>query len=190
MSGGGGIPIPAPIVAGDLVLLTSNHRPIHSSHPNKPVFAVRLSARGTLPIPKPDVSTDHVAWMLTRVGNYIQTPIVYRGLVYLCSGRGVVSILSPKEGAVLGRHRLGEGGIGFSASPVAGGGHVYYTNEEGGVHVVKAGAAFESVGSQALGEWCMATPAIASGDLLFRTRRQLICIGIQSPAASTDSDKK
>ncbi|MGK0202665.1 MAG: outer membrane protein assembly factor BamB [Planctomycetota bacterium] len=180
MSGGGGLPIPAPIVAGDLVLFTSNHRPLKPNHPRRPVFAVKRSATGQLPIPKKDETGDHVAWLQTRVGNYIQTPIVYRDLLYLCALSGVVSVVDTKTGEVYGRHRLGTGASAFSASPVAGDGKLYFTSEEGEVHVVKAGKEFEQLGVSPLGEICMATPAITNGTLLFRARGHVIAIQRQT----------
>jgi len=177
MAGGGGLPIPAPIIAGDLVLLTSNHRPLQLNHPLKPIFAVERTATGTLPVPSVDQPGPHVAWMKTRVGNYIQTPIVYHGLVYLCAANGVVTVLDAKTGEQYGdRHRLGEGRTGFSASPVAGDGKLYFTSEEGDVHVRKAGKELEPVCVSPLGEICMATPAIANGVLVFRTIGHVVAI--------------
>jgi outer membrane protein assembly factor BamB len=178
MPGGGGLPIPAPIVSGDLLLLTSNHRPLELDHPQKPVFAVRRSARGALPIPSRDAPGEHVAWMQTKVGNYIQTPIVYGEHVYLCSAQGIVTILDAATGEQHGRHRLGAGGVGFSASPVAGDGKLYFTSEEGDVHVVRAGLEFEPLSTSRLGEICMATPAIAAGTILFRTRGHVVAVGV------------
>ena len=177
MAGGGGLPIPAPIVAGDLLLLTSNHRPLVPAHPRKPIFAVKRSAQGTLPVPQPSAPGEQVAWCRARVGNYIQTPILYRDIVYLCAANGVVSVLEAKTGKSFGRNRLGEGRTGFSASPVAGDGKLYFTSEEGDVHVIKAGSAFDAIGVSPLGEICMATPAIADGMLLFRTRAHVVAIG-------------
>jgi outer membrane protein assembly factor BamB len=190
MAGGGGLPIPAPLLAGDLLLFTSNHRPLVAGHPLKPIFAVKRSATGTLPVPRKDEPGKQLAWMKVRVGNYIQTPIVYRGLIYLCNMVGVVTILNAKTGELYGRNRLGEGGVGFSASPVAGDGKLYFTNEEGEVYVVKAGKEFVKMSPRfsssgvvkvnPLGEICMATPAIADGVLLFRTRGHVVAVG---PAA-------
>ena len=177
MAGGGGLPIPAPIVAGELLLLTSNHRPLVPAHPRKPIFAVKRSAKGKLPVPQPNEPGEQVAWCRARVGNYIQTPIFYRGVVYLCAANGVVSVLDAKNGKTFGRHRLGKGRTGFSASPVAGDGKLYFTSEEGDVHVVKASSKFETIGVSPLGEICMATPAIANGLLLFRTRGHVVAIG-------------
>jgi len=176
MAGGGGLPVPAPLVAGDLLLLTSNHRPLVAGHPIKPVFAVKRSATGTLPLPTDDDPGEHVAWSLARVGSYIQTPVVYRDLLYVCQGSGILYVLDAKTGARHSRLRLGGGRVGFSASPVAGDGKVYVTSEEGDVHVLRAGKDCETLATNKMGEICMATPALARGMLFFRTRHHVVAI--------------
>ncbi|MEM7201795.1 MAG: PQQ-binding-like beta-propeller repeat protein [Planctomycetota bacterium] len=176
MAGGGGLPIPTPLVTDDLYLLTSNHRPIEASHPRKPLFAVKRSAEGTLPLPSEAEPGEHVAWLKARVGNYIQTPIVYRGLIYLCAANGILSVVDPASGERIKRQRLGEGDTGFSASPVAGDGKLYFTSEEGEVFAVAAGAELEVLAQNPLGEICMATPAVASGTLVFRTLGHVVAI--------------
>ena len=98
-------------------------------------------------------------------------------MVYLCAANGVVTVLDATTGEQHARHRLGEGGVGFSASPVAGDGKLWFTSEEGDVHVAKAGKDLESIAVNPLGEICMATPAITNGVLLFRTRHHVIAVG-------------
>lgn len=173
MSGGGGIPVPTPVVAGELVILTSNHRPLEPSHPLKPVFAVRLDARGDLGVPAPDAEGalgEHVAWMVTRRGNYMQTPLVHDGLVWLCYDSGVVTCLDARTGEEHFRERAREAGQGFTASPVAGDGKLYLVSEEGGVIVLAARPALEVLARAELGDVCMATPAIVGGGLVFRLK--------------------
>lgn len=177
MAGGGGIPVPAPVVAGDVVLLTSNHRPLERSHPQRPVFAVELTARGELDIPSENEPGEHVAWMQTRRGNYMQTPLVYRGLAYFGYDNGVLTVLDAKTGEERYRERLGDGTTGFSPSPVAGDGKVYFTSEQGTVFVLKAGPEFEVLAENEMGEVCMATPAISEGALVFRTRGHVVAVG-------------
>jgi outer membrane protein assembly factor BamB len=74
------------------------------------------------------------------------------------------------------QQRLGAGNTGFTASPVAADGKVYFTSEEGDVFVVKAGPQFELLSQNTLGEVCMATPAISEGTLYFRTRGHLVAV--------------
>ena len=66
---------------------------------------------------------------------------------------------------------------GFSGSPVAAGGKIYYTAEKGDVVVLKAGREFSVLGTNSLGEACMSTPAISEGVLFFRSKDHVIAIG-------------
>ena len=51
--------------------------------------------------------------------------------------------------------------------------------EAGRVSVVRVAGQFLPVATNALGETCMATPAISDGKLYFRTRTKLIAVGGQ-----------
>jgi outer membrane protein assembly factor BamB len=88
----------------------------------------------------------------------------------------VLSVFDARTGQRHYQARLADGRTGFSASPVASNGRIYFTSEEGDVYVVKAGPAFEQLGVNPLGEVAMATPAISEGALFFRTRRHLVAI--------------
>jgi hypothetical protein len=80
-----------------------------------------------------------------------------------------------------GASRGAESNTGFTASPVAGGDRIYFTSEEGVVHVLKAGPRFELLATNDLGETCMATPAISEGRLFFRMRHHLAAVGPEIP---------
>ena len=177
MSGGGGIPVPTPVVVDDLIYLTSNHRPLREGDPRRPIFAVRTAARGVLPVPQEGASGRFVAWMTSGRGNYMQTPLVYRGVAYFCNDNGALTAYDAVSGEELYRERLGEGTSGFTASGVAGDGKVYFTSEEGDIHVLRAGRSFEVLAVNAMSEICMSTPAISRGALLFRTRGHVACVG-------------
>ncbi|MEM6672533.1 MAG: PQQ-binding-like beta-propeller repeat protein [Planctomycetota bacterium] len=170
MAGGGGIPVPTPVVSDGLAYFTSNHRPLEPSHPHKPVFAVRLSATGDLGIPTGDdeEDADGVAWMQTRVGSYMQTPLAANGLVWLCYDSGIVTCLDARTGEMHYRERIQDGREGYTASPVLGGDRIYLTGEEGTVVVLAATDELEVVARGALGEVCMSTPAIHGDALVYR----------------------
>lgn len=173
MAGGGGIPVPTPVEADGIIYLTSNHRPMVESHPQKPVFAVKSTASGDLGVPKKNAEGyygEHLAWMVSKRGNYMQTPLIYGGLLWLCYDSGVITCFDAQTGEEHYRERLDGGGAGFTASPVAGGGLVYLVSEEGDVVVIGAMPEFEIVAKASLGEICMATPAITGGALIYRLR--------------------
>jgi outer membrane protein assembly factor BamB len=169
MNGGGDIPVPTPIVAHDLMFFTSAHGP------QAPIFAIKTSAEGDITLPKGESSSDHVAWSNQRGGNYMQTPIVVGDYFYCCRDNGLLTCYEAKTGKQTYRTRLD--GNGFTASGVAAGDRLYFTSEDGRVHVVKAGPAFESLAINDLGEQCLATPAVSNGTIFFRTKGHLIAIG-------------
>jgi outer membrane protein assembly factor BamB len=169
--GGGDAPVPAPVVAEDLVLITNNHG-------RGPVYAISAGAEGLI-----DPEHEAMIWWHKSGGNYMQTPLVYGEELYLCSDAGILACLDLATGEAHYRERLGDGSTGFTASLVAGDGKLYATSEEGTVHVVAAGAAFERLGQSELGETCMATPAISDGVLFWRTRGHLVAVGASGGAA-------
>jgi outer membrane protein assembly factor BamB len=171
LEGGGDIPVPAPVVAHDLVFITNAH-----GGPS-PMYAVRLNAVGDVSLEEGKSSNQYVAWSNSRGGAYMQTPLVYGDYLYSCRLNGALSCYRARTGERLYQERLGRGGAGFTASPVAADGKIYFTSEEGDVYVVRAGPSFELLAKSALGEVTMATPAISEGVLYFRTRSHLVAIG-------------
>ncbi len=104
---------------------------------------------------------------------------------------GFLCCFEARTGRRLYQERLGRGGTGFTASPVAADGKLYFTSEEGDVYVVKAGPEFELLATNALDEVTMATPAISEGMLYFRTSAHLVAVeaGDSTPADGTDSGR-
>jgi outer membrane protein assembly factor BamB len=88
----------------------------------------------------------------------------------------VLTVYDAKSGERHYQHRLDETPLGFSASPIAAGGHVYLASEDGDVFVVKAGPVFEVVARNDLNEPLMATPAVAGSMLIVRGRTHVFGI--------------
>lgn len=170
LSGGGDIPVPTPIVANDLIFLTSAHGQ------TSPIYAIRLTASGDISLKGLVRANQHIAWSEARAGAYMQTPLAYGEYLYICQDNGVLSCYEINSGKRLYQMRLGTGATGFTASGVAADGKLYYTSEEGDVYVVKAGPQFQLLATNSMGEVCMATPAISDGVLYFRTQSHLAAI--------------
>jgi outer membrane protein assembly factor BamB len=171
MAGGGDIPVPTPIVRDGLAYVTNAHGG------KAPILAVRTSASGDVSLTGDARANAGVAWSQPRDGAYMQTPVVYRGYLYVCRDNGVLSVFDAETGEQAYQQRLGDGLTGFTASAVAGDGKIYYTSEDGGVVVIKAGPGYEKLAENAFRETAMATPAISEGVLFFRTRTQLVAVG-------------
>jgi outer membrane protein assembly factor BamB len=138
--------------------------------------AVRLDASGDI---KPsDISTTNqaVIWCHPRKGNYLQTPIVVGDLLWGCTNDGIVTCFNVKTGDIYYNERIGGGGQGFTASPVAASGRLYFTGELGDVFVLAATNQFSVLATNKLGGLCLATPAIVDDTLLFRTTEKLIAV--------------
>jgi outer membrane protein assembly factor BamB len=171
LTGGGDIPVPTPIFGNGLIFITNAHGPA------SPIYAIKPTAAGDISLAQGATTNEHIAWSQAREGAYMQTPLVYQGLLYVCRDNGVLSVYDATTGERKYQQRLADGKTGFTASAVAADGKVYYTSEEGGVFVIKAGPVFEQLAENSLGEIAMATPAISDGTLFFRTRAHLVAIG-------------
>ncbi|MBC8354397.1 MAG: PQQ-like beta-propeller repeat protein [Planctomycetes bacterium] len=171
LGGGGDIPVPTPIFAQDLIFLSSAHGS------DRPLCAVRPGANGDLTPPNHDTLDESLAWYKPRDGIYMQTPIVYGDHLYACRQNGVLSCYEASSGERLYQKRLGAGKAGFTASPVAADGKLYFANEDGAVYIVAAGPGFKQIAVNEMGDSCMATPAISGGLLIVRTTNRVIAIG-------------
>jgi outer membrane protein assembly factor BamB len=141
-----------------------------------PIYAVRLNATGDISLQGEQRSNDFIAWSQAREGAYMQTPLVLGDYLYNCRDNGVLSCYEARTGNRVYQVRLGDGRTGFTASSVAADGKIYYTSEDGDIHVVKAGPQYELLARNPMGEVCMATPAISEGMLLFRTQGHVVAI--------------
>jgi len=171
MSGGGDCPVPTPVVWHGLIFLMSSHGP------RKPIYAVRTDAVGDVSLRSGPATNPHVAWSALRGGSYMQTPLIYGDYLYTCQLDGVLSCYEAATGKEVYKERLGPGGDGFTASPVASAGKLYFTSEQGSVFVVKPGPEFAVSANNQMGEICMATPAISDGVIFYRTLSQVVAIG-------------
>ena len=161
--------MPTPVVARGLIFLSSAHGR------QRPLCAVRVGATGDITPTEDDALGDHIAWYKRRDGIYMQTPIVYGKYLYACKNNGVLSCYAAGTGERLYQERLGGGG--FTASPVAADGRLYFTSEDGHVYVVRAGPTFELLATNVMDEVCMATPAISQRMLIVRTKNHVYGIG-------------
>ena len=128
--------------------------------------AVRLGGQG-------DLTTSNVVWRVKKSYPSIPAPLVYQGVMYLMKEGGIVTSLNPTSGEVLKMGRTPEALEDYYASPVAADGKIFMVSASGKVTVLKAGAQWEILKVNDLGEEVWATPAIAGSNLYIRTRNAL-----------------
>jgi outer membrane protein assembly factor BamB len=137
------------------------------------IFAVSGKDGPTLAVRPGGTGEVRPAWRHARGGPYVCSPVLYGEHLYVNSEQGFLSCYAARTGERLYRERLGGK---FTASPVAGDGKVYFTNEAGTTFVVAAGPRFALLARNVLGEECLASPAVAGGRLFLRTTKHLFCI--------------
>lgn len=169
LSGGGDNPIPTPFVADGLIVVTNAHGG------KAPLYAIRPDARGDITLSDGQTSSDSIVWSVPNGGTYISTPVVYNGYIFLANHNSILRCFDFKTGGKMYEERLGLDSA-CSASLVAADGKIYCPAEEGVVYVLKAGAGFEVLAKNQMGEPCLATPAVSEGVLYFRTSGSLLAI--------------
>ena len=156
------VKVPTPVVGGGLVIASGG------APRGRQFVAIR---------PGRDVpGGERVAWTASKGSPYTPTPLVVEGLLYILSDNGVLSCYDLASGELRYQQRI-PGGDGYSASPVAAGGRLYLAAEDGTIHVVRTGRAFELLASNVVGEPLMATPAVAGNMLIVRGADHLFGIG-------------
>ena len=162
---------PTPIVGLGLIFVMSGDTGY------QPIFAIRPSATGDISLKPGQETNDFVVWSSTRGGSFTPTPIVYGDNLYSINVSGIVGCYDARTGERKYVGRLEHLGDGFSSSPVAADGRLYFASEDGDVFVVKAGPTFEVLATNPMGEVILTTPAISGGMIFIRTLHHLFGIG-------------
>ena len=156
--------IPTPVVGHGLVYCSSGRA--------GPTLAIRPGGSG-------DVTRTHIVWESPRGSPFVPSPVLYGDQLFLVNDMAsIATSFDAGTGKVLWQGRLGIATReGFSASPVAVDGKVFFTNDEGETFVVRAGPTFELLHVNRLNATVLASPALVDGRWYFRTDRELIAIG-------------
>jgi len=153
-------PVPSAVFHKGVIYTSRGYR-------SGPYMAIRPGGRG-------DISSTHVLWQVPTGAPYVSSLLYYDGVIYMANDVGVLTAIDAAKGERLWQERVD--GV-FSASPVAGGGHVYFVSEDGSTIVVQAGRTPQIVGRNPLGQRVIASPAIANGQIFIRSDDHLIAVG-------------
>jgi len=163
----GDIPTPTPVIVNNLIYLNSAHGKF------SPILAVRTNATGDITLAPDSTKNKFIAWSIKRGGAYMQTPLVYNGLLYNLQVNGQLMCFDAKTGELKYKDSLKEA---FSASGIAADGKLFFSSEDGNIYVIQAGPEFKQLAKNPLNDVCMATPAISGNTLYFRTQHYLIAV--------------
>lgn len=121
------------------------------------------------------IAASAVRWRMQKNIPYIPAPLLYQNVYYMVKTGGIITSLDPTTGSLLKQGRppnaLGE----YFASPIAADGKVFLANTEGKITVLKAGAEWEVLAVNEMGDEIGATPALSNGQIYVRTRGTMYC---------------
>jgi outer membrane protein assembly factor BamB len=124
-----------------------------------------------------EINPKSVTWRYKKGLPFIPAPLVYKDVFYMIRDGGIISALNPATGQLLKEGRSSEALGDYYASPVAADDKVFLANTEGKMTVLKAGASWQVLKVNDLGEEIHATPALSGGRIFVRTRGSLYCFG-------------
>jgi outer membrane protein assembly factor BamB len=153
--------IHTPLVGKGLVVVTAGF-------PAKKIIAIR---------PGEQTADTRVAWQYSKGTGYVLSNILYGDHLYLLTDNGIVTCLDAATGKV-----VYEGGrppvpSNFMGSPVAYGGFIAMTSEDGTTFMLKAGPKHEIVGTNSVDEPVYTSAAISNGRIYIRGEKHLFAIG-------------
>jgi outer membrane protein assembly factor BamB len=109
---------------------------------------------------------------------YNPSPLLYDGRLYVLYDLGLLSCYDAQTGKeIYTKNRIAPKARAFTSSPWAYQGKVFCLSEDGDTFVIQAGPQFKLLGTNSIGELCLATPAIVGKSLILRTDTQLLRIG-------------
>jgi len=124
---------------------------------------------------KGDLTETHRLWINARSLPNVPSPLVYRGVLYTLKEGGILTSYDVRTGEIVKQARLQDAPGDYYASPVAADGKIYTVSEEGKISVIRAGARWEVLQVNDMGDGSRSTPAIAGGRLYIRTYGALYC---------------
>lgn len=156
--------IPTPVVGEGLVFSSSGRA--------GPTLAIRPGGSG-------DVTNTRVVWSTPKGSPFVPSGVLYGGLLYLVNDmQSIATVYEAKSGELMYQGRMGVAQReGFSASPVAVNGKIFFTNDDGETFVLRAGREFTLLHTNTLGARTLASPALVDGVWYWRTVEGLVAIG-------------
>ena len=145
-----------PVVVGDLILLNTGYMGAR-------LVAARTAGEG-------DVTDSNVVWTYTRGVPHMSSPVLVDERLYMVSDGGIASCLDVSEGERIWQERI-EGQ--HCASPLYGGGRIYFFDREGRSVVIAPGDEYRELAVNELDGGFMASPAVFGNALILRTHTHL-----------------
>jgi outer membrane protein assembly factor BamB len=141
-----------------------------SSWPNRVLVAIKPDGQG-------NVTSSKVVWKTPEGAPYVPSPIAVDDWFFTAAFNGKAAhCYEATTGKILWKEPMGL----HHASPVSANGLVYFLNDDGVTHVVRASAKYELLARNELGEKTYASPALSGNQIFLRSFKTLYCIGQQA----------
>lgn len=157
-------PVASAVAGGGLVFVGSGYRG---------AFLGAFSPSGSGNIE----GTSNVAWSVDENTPDIASPVLSGNRLYFHKGKnGIISCFDAQSGTALFKEKRLPNLRMIYASPIAAGGHVYFTGRSGTTVVIRDDGEFNVVATNTVGETVDATPAPVDSELFIRGENHLFCI--------------
>ncbi|MCH9651010.1 MAG: PQQ-binding-like beta-propeller repeat protein [Deltaproteobacteria bacterium] len=163
--------VPSIALEGDLLCVTGGGHRINGT------ACMRLVGQGR-------ETKIELLWQTPRLAASTSSPLLYRGRLYVLTQKGILVQYEPVSGKIHWQQRLPRGHC--SSSLIAGDGKVYATSSRGPTSVVAAEDEYRLIADNLLERGLSASAAVSEECLLFRSKKQLFCIG-STPESKADA---
>ncbi len=150
-----------PLKAGDILLLNTGSERAHT-------LGVRIDDKMS-----GDITGSHVVWDREKRNASEASPVVVNGLIFQTTRGGVVTCTKAATGEDVWEDRFAGQHL---PSPIAAGDRLYFSNDRGDTHVIRAAEKFEVLAENKLPDPMTAAPAVADGAIFIRTKKQFFKI--------------
>ena len=124
-----------------------------------------------------DVTKTHIRWKIPTMPDGYSSPVVVGKHLYRVHNPDVLKCIDLTTGEIVYSERLS--GLSAAVSPIATTEGNLYFGSAGKCFVVKAGATFELLATNDLGDASQASAAAAGGMLFLKGRQSLYCVGMK-----------
>jgi hypothetical protein len=113
-------------------------------------------------------------WQTNEYLPEVASPVAIDNMLYVATSYGVIACYDATNGELIWEY---EADAGFYASPVIADGKVYFMDMDGIMHIFAIERNMKLIGTPALGERAVSSPAFAPGKIILRGYDHLYCIG-------------
>jgi outer membrane protein assembly factor BamB len=170
---GGEMAIPSPVYDSEHIYFGN------SGGRDKPgiLYSVKAGAKGDITPADSGLVSTGVEWTIREVGISNPSPLLYKGLLYLLSGRGgELTCLDAATGSKVYKEKMEKVGACWD-SPWIFNEQIYFYDEKGNTSVFQAGKAFKVVSqTNRIDDKFWASVAIADDAYIFRGVKKLYCV--------------